>query len=560
MPDHNEALRRADAVAHARRLVALFDHPLRDERHRALGQVIEMGDLAVPALVEALGSDARFTRTGALRALAQIGSADAVGPLMGYLRRHATEIGDNRAFAMQAIAAGTTPRHPDPGPLFELLQQSLRDRDDFVRAWAYVALGRLGDPRAAPLIEEGTRDRDHFVAEKAAEALADLAAAPPPPPSLTEQLLGPEQIGFALQAPEQGRRAMGLRALLDRVADAPDFNPFPLLLKLLRGPTRTGRRSAIEALTHLQRPEALNHLADVVARSDDADLVALALRGLVAHREALTGAASPIDRGALLDHLTRHLRSSDLLVRAAAVAALAALPGDAPVAHLVAACGDDESWIRDEASAALIEHDPTRLAPHVEPLARVTSRLAALLARRAAPGPDGPSAEARADATVIDRLLVILGAALPHHPPAAGVEAASDAGFATLAAPVARLRIAGLGLLHALTEIGHRPRPASAQQVRALASALTSQRGRVIDQALDVLEASLPRGSGAATAQLTGLLYKGDKRLALRVIELLGRAGDIEAREALRALSRNDDLDVSASALAVLHELEGAPL
>ncbi|MEO1266741.1 MAG: HEAT repeat domain-containing protein [Myxococcota bacterium] len=554
MPDHPYRAEpdNADAVAHARRLVTLFDHPIKEERHRALSRLIAMGKPAVPALVEALHHEARFIRTGSLRALAQIASPDALEPLMAYLRTHSTEIGDNRAFAMQAIAAAIGPHVAEPEPLFNTLQEALRDRDDFVRAWAYVALGRLGDRRAIPLIEEGTRDRDFFVAEKATEALATLKAAPPAPTAWTDQLLGPEAIRFALQAPEQGRRSMAMKALLERVHTDADYNPFPMLRELLRGPTRAGRRSAVEALSHIQRPEAPHYLIDLVEESDDSDLVALALRALLVHGETL--ATMEPDR--LVALLRRRLKDRDLLVRAAAVAALAQLQGELATELLVMACEDPESWVRDEASAALVEREErgrsgSELQPHIITLARSAKTLTARMAH--ANGP--PGAEERADATVAERLLTLLRASVVQGLDTDRADAAAQAGFAALEAPTARLRVAGLELLHRLVEARHQLRPRNTLQVRALASALTSNDDTIVFKTLDVLEVALPRNSGAATARLTDLLYRGDKPLALRTIELLGRAGDIEAREALKALSRNDDLDVSASAIAALHEI-----
>ena len=178
MAEHFSKALAQDEIARARRIASFFNHPDRTQRHRALEQLVGMGEAGVPALVEALASDERLMRAGALRALMRVRSPESLPGLMGYLEKHQTEIGDNRAFAMQGISAAVSPEVEGLSQLFFFLQAYLDDPDHFVRAYAHEALGRLGDARALPLVERGTRDKEPFVAEKADVALGALATAP----------------------------------------------------------------------------------------------------------------------------------------------------------------------------------------------------------------------------------------------------------------------------------------------------------------------------------------------------------------------------------------------
>src|SRR5690606_3552638 len=82
----------------------------------------------------------------------------------------------------------------------------------------------------------------------------------------------------------------------------------------------------------------------------------------------------------LLRHQIRH---EDLFVRASAVAALAIVPDDEAIDLLVVAAADEETWIAEEASAALLPHGGASMTPRggdvanvVRTLLRRTSRAA----------------------------------------------------------------------------------------------------------------------------------------------------------------------------------------
>ena len=132
------------------------------------------------------------------------------------------------------------------------------------------------------------------------------------------------------------------------------------------------------------------------------------------------------------------------------------------------------------------------------------------------------------------------------------------AGFAALAAGTARIRLMGLEVLSIQVSRGHRPRLTDGP-VRLLAAALTSSRRDILLSAVEILEAWLPVGSGAATADLIALLRHGDEALALRVVPLLGIAGDIEARGVLMSLSNNDNARIAEAAQRALQAPLRAP-
>ncbi len=549
----HEAHPRAEDDALARRLIALFDHPLREQRHRALAALVERGEGAVPALVEALGAEEPRARQGALRALLQIASPQALGALMDYVDAHAAEIGDNRAFAMQAICAATSPHLPQADHLFRWLGRQVQDRDDFVRAYTWAALGRLGDPRARPWLERGLKDKDPFAAEKAAEALLRLDTAPPPTArEVAQRRLSVEEITFGLQATDAPTREIALRELLARVHDE-GLDALPHLLRLLSGAHAIGRRSALHALAALKDPRALPALVRLTQPGDaEADVQANALRAIAALQGRIpdeSDALASLRRA--IPHLLRHV---DLFVRAAAVAALGALPSAEAVALLVVAAGDAEAWVRDEATSALLHHPAARLEGSLPELAALTARQLER-AQRMLTSSGQPTADARALLGSAERLLGVILAALPDPPQPRHAAAAAPAGWAALAAPAARVRLRGLEVLGALTPSGALLPAPSPRSLQALGAALGAAEREVVLRALGVLERALPQGDASVTQALVEVFYRGDAALALRALPLLERAADPEARKILQRLAMDKHPEIAQRAREALDRL-----
>ncbi len=547
MNDHNNDLAAQDATARARRLIGFFDHPERVQRHRALEQVIQMGHLAVPALIETLRAPEKRRRAGSLRALAHMGPPAALPALMDYVDTHTTEIGDNRAFAMQGVSQATSPDIRDPHRLFAFLQRHTNDADHFVRAFTYEALGRLGDPRALGLVQRGARDKEPFVAEKASAAAALLQIAPIPTAVAADALMSMDEVGFALQSGQAERRNMGMDELTRRAAEGQSVDQ--LLIRLLTGPNRLGRQSAMEAFARLRQPQHLPLVAqNILNTTHDDDLLTRALRALAAYGPTACAQRLPAEqRHDLLRRIKGLLSSPDVFVRAAAVAASGSLPGQPSVELLLRAVHDQNAWVREDATDALVRHAGPDLAPYIDKLARLTTHaLTDMEGHTTATGGDGAGSDndlERFQSRLLDILIETTAAApLPRDS-----DGLLQAGLAALGGTRARLRLKGLDLLTELADAGLRPRFASGE-IRVVASALTSSRPAVVRQGIRLLADWLPKNNGEATASIVHALRQGDEAAALELIPLLATAGDIEARQVLRALSRNDNPTVARAA------------
>jgi len=556
MTDPYADVLRSDELAMARRLIALFDHPLKDQRHRALAQIVEMGESAVDALLEALQSHEPRHRQGALRALVQLASPAAIGGLRHYVEQHADELGDNRAFAMQALCAATSPHIEPYDPLFQFLTRIIDDRDDFVRAYAYAALGRLGDRRAMPLIQRGLKDRDAFVAQKASEALVRLESAPEVRAGEPPRRLSPEEIGFGLQSTEAPRREMALTELRLRVRDE-QFDAMPMLTQLLHGPNFIGRRSALHALGALRDKRALPTLIRMARPGEsEADLLANALRAIAQmgplSEEESASLAGPLHE--LLLSLRHQVRHVDLFVRAGAVAALTVIPEEEAIDLLIVASGDEEIWIQEEASAALLRQAGRRLVPSAASIANVVRALLRRIHGSRKTEGRWPAGVAK-QVTVLQRLLSALISSVPERPDPTFTAAIEPSAWEAVLGPAAEVRVKGLELLHELLTSQNRLKTPSRPALDGLIGALTSTDRNLLVAALELLQEVLPQKDASATARLVNILYRGDAELATRAIALLGRAGDMEARNVLRRLSRDDNPRIADAARAQLETL-----
>lgn len=556
MTDPYADVLRSDELAMARRLIALFDHPLKDQRHRALAQLVEMGESAVDALLEALQSPEPRHRQGALRALVQLASPAAIGGLQQYVEQHTDELGDNRAFAMQALCAATSPHIEPYDPLFQFLTRIIGDRDDFVRAYAYAALGRLGDRRARPLIQRGLKDRDAFVAQKASEAMVRLESAPEVRAGEPPRRLSPEEIGFGLQSTEAPRREMALTELMLRVRDA-QFDAMPMLTQLLHGPNFIGRRSALHAFGALRDKRALPTLIRMARPGEsEADLLANALRaiaqmGPLSEQESAS-LAGPLHE--LLLSLRHQVRHVDLFVRAGAVAALTVIPEEEAIDLLIVASGDEEIWIQEEASTALLRQAGRRLVPSAPSIANVVRALLRRIQGSRKTEGRWPAGVAK-QVTVLQRLLSALISSVPERPDSTCTAALEPAAWEAVLGPAAEVRIKGLELLHGLLTSQNRLKTPSRPALDGVIGALTSTDRTLLLAAIELLQEVLPQKDASATARLVNILYRGDAELATRVIPLLGRAGDMEARNVLRRLSRDDNPRIADAARAQLETL-----
>jgi len=135
-------------------------HPLR-----------EIGELAAPALVDALQDDYMFLRINALHALEIFSpyAVDAVGVLIEVL---SDEIGDVRKHAATVLGM----LGPGAGESVPALIGLLNDEIDEVRSTALAALGRIGPAanQSEPLLLQALQDEITDVRKCAAMALAKI--------------------------------------------------------------------------------------------------------------------------------------------------------------------------------------------------------------------------------------------------------------------------------------------------------------------------------------------------------------------------------------------------
>ena len=132
------------------------------------GKCVEMGPVAIPSLVTALGDRHRAGREAARQALIQIG-ATAVESIIDALADGAKPVRTNAALALGEIGDLRSVR-----PLIA----RLADRDEDVRLAARRALIQIGGPAVEPLIGalRDSHDWEIYVCELGAQALVQIGA------------------------------------------------------------------------------------------------------------------------------------------------------------------------------------------------------------------------------------------------------------------------------------------------------------------------------------------------------------------------------------------------
>jgi HEAT repeat protein len=148
-------------------LVAAMVYGFVDNTARYSSEALaDIGQPALPALVNALRSKDRYQRGYAASALGRIGSTTAVGPLVEVLRSRDDEW-------VRREAAEALGRIGDAAA-FDPLVQGLRDSEDGVRSTAAVALGELGNARAEGPLIDALRRGNSTVCCMAAKALGKI--------------------------------------------------------------------------------------------------------------------------------------------------------------------------------------------------------------------------------------------------------------------------------------------------------------------------------------------------------------------------------------------------
>jgi len=136
---------------------------LRGAAARALGQLCAVE--AVPALIETLSDSIYYTCAGAARALGQIGDARAVPPLIGLLR-------DDKEY-VRWVAADALRKFGELA--VEPLLRWVREDSGRGVEMAALVLGKIGDPRALPVLRELAETHpENYVRQTAARAIDEI--------------------------------------------------------------------------------------------------------------------------------------------------------------------------------------------------------------------------------------------------------------------------------------------------------------------------------------------------------------------------------------------------
>lgn len=386
-----DALRQIGRSGVARKLV-----PLLDDEWLSLSAIETLGDIATvedaPPLVKQLNGGA--TSIGAVaRALAALagrypeGSAErtTLGRMIGSLltdqgrenlRQAAAEVSGEDAEALALVLAGVDEEWADRALVHLLHSDRGRERaldalvhrghrvttllmDEFWRCDAKtkqaiaIALGRIGDPRAAPVLARALAEAPEM-APSAAQALARLC----------------DQRGLDELLPLLGHSDGSVRqAVISALASLHYPTRAESLRGLLAHPYGRVREAAVRILDEADRPDAVQALLERCHDEDEQ------VRAAALERLATTGDACVVPT------LAQALGSETPRVREAAARALARVYGVEAVTALATALTDGDPWVRKAAAEALAQH---RAQEVVEDLLRLAQADTDVEVRRAA--------------------------------------------------------------------------------------------------------------------------------------------------------------------------------
>ncbi len=515
----------------AHELVLLFNSPSRDDRAAAQQELAGMGQTAVPALVNALSLDDEFMRLEATRVLAQIGEPSAVDGLVADLERHPNERGDRPAFAMQAIARGCSAFRRNDMALVNFLHDMCQSDDDFVVAYAVEAMGKVGNSRSGPVLKRLRQHRSPQVKAKIRDALRALEEGP----KSMERPWTDDEIRVGLESSDANTRNLAVKALSER-ENEDATPPVGLLDEIMRHGGPIGRRSALQLFPLWSPRRAISYGLDIAEDEQNPELLAQAMRSM----SQTTATLSEDDADRLCQVLPRLLAHNSLQVQAAAAAAIARLPSNVGARFIVQALSNEEALVRAEVVRLAATVPPEHLKPYFGQLTAATIDVANRAVR------EGNRDYAESVGTLLDRQTEWID-----HASGDQLDAMQRAAFVALRLPLAAARKAGLRHLAEQAEHGSL-RGASRAEGDDVAAALGASNQNVLLDALTVLHAIARPEHRFLADKLVPVLYKGDKRMALRAIDVLKRLDPRDTHAILQALSTNPDRDVAEAARTAL--------
>lgn len=309
-----------------------------------LKRVTMFGGAAVTALTAVLKGDSYERRVAAANALADIGDAGVLKPLLGALK-------DPEGMVRSAAANGLA-RLADPQSLPGLIT-ALKDRDHNVRVAVVSALGQLGDKQAVKPLQALVTDREWEVRAALAEALGRLGDKSALP-AVTELL--------------QDRDQEVRQNAVDATGRIGDETAIENLVLAMVDEHMGVRQAAARALNMLDpywerspRVQALVPQLQAAMRHRDSAVqfaAAGVLRRITGRSASELLAATPATTfgqtgDQAFDFLQNLLRDSDDEVRLAAVEAIIRMRSAASVPALQGMLADKNRWVKQTADAGL---------------------------------------------------------------------------------------------------------------------------------------------------------------------------------------------------------------
>ena len=138
----------------------------REDRNAAFRELLRMGRRAGPILLEALETDNPAVQAVTGRMLAELGIREAGMPLVRLLASEETQV--------RQAAAAALGRLRDPRAVQPLLERLPQKPWRAERCEILLTLGRVGEPRAVPFLDDQLKDEDPMVQNCAAGALGLL--------------------------------------------------------------------------------------------------------------------------------------------------------------------------------------------------------------------------------------------------------------------------------------------------------------------------------------------------------------------------------------------------
>jgi len=300
-------------------------------------------------------------RAEAAAAIGQLGHEDAPMLLFELLRDESELIQES---AMESLA------RMSPARVLPLLLQALGGADTDSRVRAAQTLGLLQDPAAQPALVAASRDEREAVRAAAVQALGELGGGPETLEVLRASLEGPsslvrQQAVLALGRLREPEAAPLLLPLVH--ADDPRLRfaavralgqirspvAIPELLPLLSEPRKELRFAAVEALGQIRAPEAVAPLVAALREPD---------RNL--RRAAAEGLGEIADPRSAPDLIVA-LEDEHWSVRSAAATALGKLASPKATLALISRMDDSDDTVRRSAVLALGELRDARGAPRL---------------------------------------------------------------------------------------------------------------------------------------------------------------------------------------------------